>query len=76
MGIITIEGNSEILKCDKCTNVLIPEKTYGKWHHLKGARQLTGRLSSRLNISLNAIIDENEILKSIAQNLALKSLPS
>ena len=34
MGVITIEGNSAVLKCDKCKNILIPGKTYDKWHHL------------------------------------------
>lgn len=34
MGYVTIEGDSQFLKCDHCSQVLIPGTLYEKWNKL------------------------------------------
>jgi hypothetical protein len=72
MGIVTIEGESTILKCTKCDATLISGETYEKWNHLilKGLCEKRGLLDAKeLQFILSILpYSQNEIAAAMGKD--------
>lgn len=72
MGIVTIEGESTILKCTKCGGTLISGEAYDKWNHLilKGLCEKHGLLDAKeLQFILSVLpFSQNEIAQAMGKD--------